>query len=167
MILLLLPGFLWLSHRAKQVLATDPQLQPYRRILTRPFSAWLLLAVAVLVQFYGPLLRPKALLILAWLPVMRLQSRDLRENVGRWIYLTAVCFLINLGGQLVATMPVIFRLVLLVNSLLMLTAFGWLLWRTLRAMKAGGTRMLRVLRLLSAVGAALMASPWEPISSAT
>jgi small-conductance mechanosensitive channel len=158
-ILLLLPGFLLLSHRAKQVLATDAQLQPYRRILTRPFSAWLLLAVAVLVlvQFYGPLLRLKALLLLAWLPVMRLQSRDLRENVGRWIYLTAVCFLINLGGQLVATMPVIFRLVLLANGLLMLTAFGWLLWRTLRAMKAGSTRMLRVLRLLSAVGAAFMA----------
>jgi len=151
--LLLLPVFWWLSRRANKALGADPELAPYRKVLTRPFSAWLLLTVAVLalVQFQGPLLRLKILLILAWWPAMRLQSNTLREQVGRWTYLTGGCFLINLGCQMVVTLPVLFRLAVLFNALLMLAAFGWLLFRSLRA-AAGDSRRPRMLRGLVAIG---------------
>jgi small-conductance mechanosensitive channel len=155
--LLFLPLFWWISRRAKGMACTDAKLLHYQKILTRPFSAWLLLSVAVLVlvQFNGPILRLKLLLIFAWLPVMRLQSNRLHDQVGRWIYLTALCFLINLGSQLVASLPVVFRLAVLSNDLLILATSGWLMHRSWSSLQAGGDRTKKVLFGFSAAGAIL------------
>ena len=156
--LLMLPVFLWLSHLAKNVLSDDGRLEDYRKTLTRPVAAWLLLSILALLilQLNGPALRLKLLLILAWVPVMRLQPKPMLDSVGNWMYLTAVFFLINLFGQAVTAVPLVFRLVLLVNDVLMLATLLWLLYRTVGRLKSGRSRQLVTLRNLAAAGAASM-----------
>ncbi|MBP7917526.1 MAG: mechanosensitive ion channel, partial [Arenimonas sp.] len=126
---------------------------------TRPVAAWLLLTILALLilQLNGPALRLKLLLILAWVPVMRLQPKRMLDSVGNWMYLTAVFFLINLFGQAVTSLPLFFRQVLLVNDFLMLATLLWLTYRTSQRLKSGHTRQLTVLRNLAAVGVAIMA----------
>ncbi len=154
--LLMLPLFLWMSRQAKTVLTGAGWFEDFRKTLTRPVSAWLLLTILALLilQLNGPALRLKLLLILAWLPVMRLQPKRMLDNVGNWMYLTAVFFLINLFGQAVTALPLIFRLVLLVNDVLMLATLLWLLYRTVSRLKSGRSRQLVTLRNLAAAGAA-------------
>lgn len=157
--LLLLPLFLWLSRQAKRVLADSTPLADYRKTLTRPVSAWLLLSILglLLSQIDGPALRLKLLLIVAWLPVMRLQPKRLLDHVGHWMYLTAVFFLINLFGQAVSNQPLTFRLVLLVNDALMLGALAWLLYRTVQRLRTQSSRLLQGMRAMAALGVGVMA----------
>lgn len=157
--LLMLPVFLWLSNLAKTVLSDDGRLEDFRKTLTRPVAAWLLLTILALLilQLNGPALRLKLLLILAWVPVMRLQPKRMLDSVGNWMYLTAVFFLINLFGQAVTALPLFFRQVLLVNDILMLATLLWLTYRTSQRLKSERTRQLTVLRNLAAVGVAIMA----------
>mgnify|MGYP003503335715 FL=1 len=156
--LLMLPVFLWLSHLAKNVLTDDGRLEDFRKTLTRPVAAWLLLSILALLilQLNGPALRLKLLLILAWVPVMRLQPKRMLDGVGNWMYLTAVFFLINLFGQAVTAVPLVFRLVLLANDVLMLATLLWLLYRTVCRLKSGRSSQLVILRNLAAAGAATM-----------
>ena len=157
--LLLLPLFLWLSRQAKRILAESSPLADYRKTLTRPVSAWLLLSILglLLLQIDGPALRLQLLLIAAWLPVMRLQPKRLLDHVGRWMYLTAVFFLINLFGQAVSNQPLTFRLVLLVNDALMLGALAWLLYRTVGRLRTQRSRLLQGMRAMAALGVGVMA----------
>lgn len=156
--LLFLPLFLWLARQARALLSSDARLEDYRKTLTRPFSAWLLLSIMglLLLQINGPALRLKLLLIIAWLPVMRLQPKRLLDSVGNWMYATALFFLINLIAQMVSNLSWIFRLLVLVNDFLMLATLLWLLYRTAQRLKTGPTRLLRILRGLTAAGAAVM-----------
>lgn len=156
--LLMLPVFLRLSHLAKNLLTDDRRLEDFRKTLTRPVSAWLLLTILALLmlQLDGPALRLKLLLILAWVPVMRLQPKRMLDSVGNWMYLTAVFFLINLFGQVVTAFPLLFRQVLLANDVLMLASLLWLTYRTVQRLKTERTRQLAVLRNLAAVGVAIM-----------
>ncbi len=157
--LLMLPLFLWLSRRAKQAMAEGAPLADYRKTLTRPISAWLLLSILglLLLQIDGPVLRLKLLLIMAWLPVMRLQPKRLLEHVGHWMYLTAVFFLINLFGQAIANLPLAFRLVLLANDVLMLAALAWLLYRTVQRLRVQRSRLLLGMRAMASLGLGIMA----------
>jgi len=156
--LLMLPVFLRLSHLAKNLLTDDGRLEDFRKTLTRPVSAWLLLTILalLLLQLDGPALRLKLLLILAWVPVMRLQPKRMLDSVGNWMYLTAVFFLINLFGQVVTAFPLLFRQVLLVNDMLMLATLLWLTFRTQQRLKSERTRQLTALRNLAAAGVAIM-----------
>ncbi|MFM6988768.1 MAG: mechanosensitive ion channel domain-containing protein, partial [Arenimonas sp.] len=157
--LLLLPLFLWLSRQAKLMLAGSVPLEDFRKTLTRPVSAWLLLSILglLLLQIDGPALRLQLLLIVAWLPVMRLQPKRLLEHVGYWMYLTAVFFLVNLFGQAVANQPLLFRLVLLANDVLMLAALAWLLYRSVQRLRTQPSRLLQGLRAMAALGIGVMA----------
>ena len=156
--LLMLPVFLRLSHLAKNLLSDDGRLEDFRKTLTRPVSAWLLLTILALLmlQLDGPALRLKLLLILAWVPVMRLQPKRMLDSVGNWMYLTAVFFMINLFGQIVTSRPLLFRQVLLANDILMLASLLWLTYRTVQRLKTERTRQLAFLRNLAAVGVAIM-----------
>jgi potassium-dependent mechanosensitive channel len=157
--LILLPLFLWLSQQAKTSLADNTRLADYRQSLTRPISAWLLLSILflVLLQLTGPALRLKLLLVLAWVPVMRLQPARLLKHVGYWMYLTAVFFLINLFAEAVSVHPLLFRLILLGNGLLMLIALVILLLHTSKRLKQQRTLFLLALRTLSAIATAVLA----------
>jgi potassium-dependent mechanosensitive channel len=157
--LLLLPFFLWLSKQAKASLLTANGLDQYRQTLTRPVSAWLLLTIMCLVmlQINGPVLRLKLLLMLAWLPIMRLLSGHLKESVGRWIYLSAALFLINLVSQALSGNPLLYRIMLLVNDCLILIALAVLLRMTIRRLQRARSPLLLALQALSATGMALLA----------
>jgi potassium-dependent mechanosensitive channel len=155
---LLLPIFLWLSRQASAAMASGGSLADYRHTLTRPVSAWLLLTIMglLLLQFGGPILRMKLLLIIAWLPVMRLQPKHLLVHVGNWAYLTAVFFLINLFSQLLINQPLWFRLTILLNDVLILTAMAWLLYRSVQGLAKRRTRMLLAMRAMAVLGCGLM-----------
>lgn len=158
--LLAIPLFLWLSKQAKGVLTNGGKLEDYRKTLTRPFSAWLLLTIMLLLllQLNGPSIRLKLLLIVAWVPVMRLQPKRLLDSVGNWMYLTAVFFLINLFAQAVSNMPFLFRAVVLLNTALMFVTMLWLLYRSAQRLKTNRVRIVLIVRGLAAIGALLMAA---------
>ncbi len=155
---LLLPLCLWLSRQARQALADDDRLERYRKTLTRPFSAWLLVTLSclVLLQLDGPVLRERFLLVLAWLPVMRLQPLQRVDHIARWVYLTAVFFLFNLLAQALSPSPTLFRLALLVNGLLMLVALAWLIHRNRVELTQQRTRALLAIRALALLALCLM-----------
>lgn len=155
---LLLPLFLWLAYSARTLLKGDSRLEQYRKTLTRPFSAWLLLTVMglLILQMSGPMIRIQLLMLLAWLPVMRLQPQHVHDGIGRWMYLTAVFYVINLVAFLLSQNPLLFRLTVLFNGLLMLATLAWLLYRSRTALKARTSRQLLVLRIIIGLSAVVM-----------
>ena len=156
--LLALPLFISLSRWAKRVIGSDTDLEHYRKTLSRPFSAWLLFCIMCLlaIDFDGPWFGLRLLLAFAWLPVMRLQPRWIRNNIGGWIYTTAFFFAVSFFSQLITTLPVDYRVTLLINGLLLM---GTLLWLVYRLVRARPTRDLRArkmaLLLFGATGTAL------------
>ncbi len=157
--LLLLPVILLLSVRAKKAFPSDPGLERHRKALTRPLSAWLLLtlSVLILVHFLGPSTRIKVLMMLAWLPIMRLQPDHIRSLFGRGIYFSGLFIALALLGQMITSMSLLFRVVVLVNSLCMLAVLGWLLWRLVVARRQRSSRTLRLLLNLLAAGCVALA----------
>jgi potassium-dependent mechanosensitive channel len=162
---LLLPLFLWLSARARAALAADPALERHRRVLTRPFAAWMLLALTMLLvmHYLGPATRLKVLFILAWLPIMRLQPALSRALLGGWVHLTGLFIVLNVFAYLVSAEPLPFRLMVLANGAAMLVALVGLLLRLRARPAAAGDRLLRSLPALVvlgtvAVGVALLAN---------
>ena len=151
--------FIRLSRWAKRLIATDAQLEPYRKTLSRPFSAWLLFNIMCLmaVDFDGPWFGLRLLLALAWLPVMRLQPRWVRGHIGHWIYATALFFAISFFSQLITALPLDYRITLIGNGLLLLGALLWLVFRLAPARTAADARPRAVARLLFASTAALLA----------
>lgn len=157
--LVMLPMILLLSARARKAFGDDTGLDRHRKALSRPLSAWLLLSLSVLIalQFFGPVMPLRLLLLLAWLPIMRLQPNPIRTLFGHGIYFTGLFIALNLLSQSIASMSLLFRLVLLLNSVAMLAVLLWLLRRLLRAQRLRDTRVLRLLRNLLIGGCAALA----------
>ena len=158
--LLSLPVFVGVSRRARKAIAANPALTRHPLALTRPVSAWLLLwlAMLLLINFLGPTTMLKALLALAWLPIMRLQPERMRDLLGGWIYLSGVFLLLHLLGQLIGGLTLLYRLVVLLNGLLMLAALGGLLWRLRRAAAPPRSRLRRTVHWLTVAGSAAIAA---------
>ncbi|QLG88407.1 mechanosensitive ion channel [Chitinibacter bivalviorum] len=135
LIAVLLILLLWLAKQAKS-LPPDLMQARYRPILARPISAWLLLSTTIYLieNVNGSYLRLQILLLLAWLPVMRLQSVRMHQAVGVWMYSTLLFFFVHVMGNVVAYEPLEFRLCLLLNASLMLGTMLVILMR-LRARK--------------------------------
>jgi small-conductance mechanosensitive channel len=152
--LLMLPVFVTLSARAKKAFPDDAGLARHRKALTRPLSAWLLLSLAtlILIHFFGPATRIKVLMMLAWLPIMRLRPELLRSLFGRGIYFTGVFIALAALSQMITSMSLIFRLVVLLNALSMLAVLGWMLLRLVRGQRQRDSRALRGLRNMIAAG---------------
>jgi small-conductance mechanosensitive channel len=146
------------SWRARKTLPADPALSRDARALTRPVSAWLLLCLASLavLNLVGPTAMHKALLALAWVPIMRLQPDRMRQLLGGWIYLSGLFLLLYLFGQLNGGLTLQYRLVVLLNGLLMLLALGGLLWR-LRHAAGPPSKLQRALQRLAWVGCGAIA----------
>lgn len=163
--LLLLPLLLWLAARARAALAMDASLAPYRRVLTRPFAVWLLLALTILLalHFFGPSTRLKLLFVAAWVPVVRLQPAGSRALLGGWVHVAGLCVLLNVLAYLVSGMGLAFRLVTLASCLVMLAALLGVLLRLRGRPARPGDRLLRSMPALLvlgtiAVGVALVAN---------
>ncbi|MGL6111309.1 MAG: mechanosensitive ion channel domain-containing protein [Rubrivivax sp.] len=157
--LLSLPLFIVVSWRARKAIAANPAPTRHPLALMRPVSAWLLLwlAALVVVNVLGPTTMLKALLALAWVPIMRLQPERIRQLLGGWVYLSGVFLLLHTFGQLIGGLTLLYRLVVLLNGLLMLLALGGLLWRQRRAGAAPRSRLQRAVHLLAAAGSAAIA----------
>ena len=157
--LLSLPVFIGVSWRARKAIAANPALTRHPLALMRPVSAWLLLCLATLVviNFLGPTTMLKALLALAWVPIMRLQPERMRSLLGGWVYLSGVFLLLHLFGQLIGGLTLLYRLVVLLNGLLMLAALGGLLWRQRQAEAAPRSRLQRTVQRLAVGGCAAIA----------
>jgi small-conductance mechanosensitive channel len=157
--LLSLPVFVVVSWRARKTIAANPALTRHPRALMRPVSAWLLLCLATLVviNFLGPTTMLKALLALAWVPIMRLQPEHMRRLLGGWIYVSGVFLLLHLFGQLIGGLTLLYRLVVLLNGLLMLSALGGLLWRLRQGATTPRSRLQRMVHLLAIGGCAAIA----------
>jgi potassium-dependent mechanosensitive channel len=153
--LLLLPLLLWLSARARRALATDPSLERHRRVLTRPFAAWLLLALTMLLvmHFLGPATRLKVLFVAAWLPIMRLQPAYSRLLLGGWVHVTGLFIVLNLLTYLVSAEPLPFRLMVLANGAAMGVALVGLLLHLHERPAPADNRLLRSLPALVVLGA--------------
>ena len=157
--LLLLPVILVLSMRARRSLGNDPGLERHSKALTRPLSAWLLLTLSMLivVHFLGPSTRIKVLLLLAWLPIMRLQPDHIRALLGRSIHFTGLFIALAVFSQMISGTSLVYRLVVLFHSLSMLAVLGWLVHRLTLARRQRDSGRLRQLRNGIAVGAAAVA----------
>jgi small-conductance mechanosensitive channel len=155
----LLPVMLLLSARAKRAFPGDPGLERHRRALTRPLSAWLLLTLSllILVLYYGPATRIKVLMLLAWLPIMRLQPAYIRTLLGHGIHFTGLFIVLAVLCQMLTSMSLLFRLLVLFSSLSMLAVLGWLWLRLTRARQQRDSGRLRLLRNVIGGGALIAA----------
>jgi small-conductance mechanosensitive channel len=89
---------------------------------------------------------------------MRLQPERMRSLLGGWIYLSGVFLLLHLFGQLIGGLTLLYRLVVLLNGLLMLAALGGLLWRLRRAAAWPRSRLRRTVHGLAIAGSAAIAA---------
>lgn len=157
--LLVLPLFIALSRWAGKVIRGDAELERYRTTLARPVSAWFLFLVMcwLVVDFNGPIMRRALLLVLAWLPVMRLQPKWVDDGIGPRKYATGVFFVLSFCTVLVSTFPFIYRPLLLVNGTLLLVALVWLI-RQLPGLDSGQTarRALLVKAMIAAFAALIV-----------
>ena len=157
--LLSLPVFILLSRKAKQIIDRHSTLEHYRTTMGRPFSAWILFVVGCLLiaDFYGPMFRTKLFLTIAWLPVMRLQPRWMYENIGTPVYATGLFFILSFTGHLLTGFPIEFRLVQLLNGVLLLSTLGWLFYRLPERSPDHPSRKERAARAMIIVSGALIA----------
>ena len=72
--LVMLPLLLWLSFRSRKLVSDDPEIQASTRVLRRPISSWLVLALLATLVFKpdAPILVHEVALLLALIPVLRL-----------------------------------------------------------------------------------------------
>jgi potassium-dependent mechanosensitive channel len=151
--LLLLPLLLWLSYRSRRVVSDDPEIQSATRVLRRPVSSWLVLAMVgiVLLEPDAPMLRHQAAFLLALVPVLRLLPPVVYQALGPWPYVATVLYLLLRLGFLFLANPFYYRLYLLGLTLLTTVLLAWILWR--RRSAAGGalTQSRRLVRFLGVV----------------
>ncbi|MDM0014989.1 mechanosensitive ion channel [Variovorax sp. J22P168] len=132
--LLLLPFLFWLKYRAGKLIAQGQATAESVRALTRPWAAWLVLLAlgAVVFDFQGPAIRQQAVMLLAWLPVLRLLPVRLLNAVGPWAYLSAVFYFLNVLASLLVGNELVYRSMLLVMDLSMAGTLLWLIARSRR-----------------------------------
>ena len=156
---LALPILLLLSRKAKVIIDQNVALERYRMTMSRPYSAWIMFIVGCMLvsDFNGPMFREKFLLAVAWLPVMRLQPRWMHENIGAPVYATGLFFVLSLTGHLLTGFPLEFRLVQLLNGVLLLGTLGWLFYRLPAGKPEQPARKERAARAMIIVSGALIA----------
>jgi small-conductance mechanosensitive channel len=129
--LLLLPLLLWLSYRSRRVASDDPEIQASTRVLRRPISSWIVLAMVGIVLFEpdAPMLRHQFALLLAVVPVLRLLPPVVYQVLGPWPYVATGLYLLQRLSFLLVANAFYYRLYLLVVTILTAAMVAWLLWR--------------------------------------
>jgi len=129
--LLLLPLLLWLSYRSRRVVSDDPEIQASTRVLRRPISSWIVLAMVGIVLFEpdAPMLRHQFAFLLALIPVLRLLPPVVYQVLGPWPYVATGLYLLQRLSFLLVAIPFYYRLYLLGLTLLTAAMVAWLLWR--------------------------------------
>jgi small-conductance mechanosensitive channel len=129
--LLLLPLLLWLSYRSRRVVSDDPEIQASTRVLRRPISSWIVLAMVGIVLFEpdAPVLRHQFAFLLAAVPVLRLLPPAVYRVLGPWPYVATGLYLLQRLSFLLVANPFYHRLYLLCLTILTAAMVAWLLWR--------------------------------------
>ena len=157
--LLLLPLLIWLSYRSRKLVSDDPEIQASTRVLRRPISSWLVLALLATLVFKpdAPILVQEAALLLALIPVLRLLPPNVYAVLGPWPYVATGLYLLERLSFLLVANAFYHRVYLLFLTLLTLALLVWLLWRSRRAGN-GAPRNTRdkVLRVVGYLGIATM-----------
>jgi potassium efflux system protein len=151
---LLLPLLLWLSARSRKLVAEDDELKSSTQVLTRPYSAWLVVSL-VMVPFLvpdAPVIMHQAALLLAVIPVLRLLPKRVYELLGAGPYLVTGIYLSQRLGFLLLGHPLYSRLHLLGVSLLTLFVLVWLLSSRRPAEPSTFLRALRFVGICAAIG---------------
>ncbi|HEY1136795.1 MAG TPA: mechanosensitive ion channel domain-containing protein [Xanthomonadaceae bacterium] len=157
---LLLVALLWLARRARRgdlVTATHPS---YGRVLRRPLSSWLLLAMMGVPLFEpnAPLLLHQLAMLVALIPVLRMLPPEARGMYGAWPLAATAFYLLQRLEFLLLANAVMYRWYLFGLALLAMLLTLWLLWRAHRARGAmAPTRALRLLRIGAWIGVGLLA----------
>jgi potassium-dependent mechanosensitive channel len=160
--LLLLPFFIWLSRRSRNLVSDDPELVSSAQVLLRPISSWLVVVLVGVLFFepHAPIIRHQAALLLALVPVLRLLPRKVYAVLGPWPYIVTALYLLQQLGFLFVAVPLMLRLHLLVIGALSLMTVLWLLLRRKgRSGEPGEPRHFAVVRVFGwASVAALLAA---------
>jgi small-conductance mechanosensitive channel len=172
--ILLLPLLVGLKRRAERMLTAGETTEWPLRALSHPLAAWLVL-VALGVGLYnlqGPTVRQQIILLLAWIPILRLLPPAVRSRLGRWVYVAAAFYFLNAALSLLDGYPLTYRCLLLGLDALMLAALARLLWRSRQSAASNGLPAIvsaRSLRWVAAavVGAALLSNILGNVSLAT
>ena len=161
--LLLLPLLLWLSYRSRRVVSDDPEIQASTRVLRRPISSWIVLAMVGIVLFEpdAPILRHQFAFLLAVIPVLRLLPPAVYRVLGPWPYIATGLYLLQRLSFLLVASPFYHRVYLLTITLLTAAMVGWVLWR--RRPRAGDTTVSATRKVLrfaawAAIGALLVSA---------
>lgn len=130
--LLLLVLLIYISWKSKSVILAKSELAEYRNTLSRPFSAWLVLSALSVFIFQDdlPLLVQQIILLLIWIPVVRLLPSKAFKLIGPWVYMSAVFYMLGILGYILAANQFIFRAFLLLTNFLMLATMVWLFRRS-------------------------------------
>lgn len=158
--LLLLAALLWLARRARRgdlPTATHPS---YGRVLRRPFSSWLLLAMMAVPLFEpnAPLLLHQFAMLVALIPVLRMLPPEARGVFGPWPIAATGFYLLQRLEFLLLANAALYRGYLFGLALLAMVLTLWLLWRAHRTRAAmAPTRGMRALRIGAWIGVGLLA----------
>jgi len=152
--LLLLPLIVWmavLGRRQRDALPKDVV-----RVLGRPLSAWVLLCMLGVLGLEpdAPLLVQEFALLAALVPVLRLLPAGALRALGRWPYAAIVLYGLDRSAAVAAQDHAVYRLLLLVLSVLAIAVTTWLMRSRLPAPATRRGRRLQ--RLVRPLGAAVL-----------
>ncbi|WP_251878064.1 mechanosensitive ion channel domain-containing protein [Achromobacter sp. Marseille-Q4954] len=157
----LLPLLLWLAWHSRHAIRAGEMSETAARVLGRPLSAWLLLAMmgVQLLESDAPLIVLQIALLLAVVPVLRLLPPTAREQLDLWPYAITGLYLAERLGIFFLASETLYRLHNLVITLLALATALWLHARAKRrgsAAQAPG-RLHQAVRIGAWAAVALLA----------
>lgn len=156
----LLPLLLWLAWHSRHAIRAGEMSETAARVLGRPLSAWLLLAMmgVLLLEPDAPLVVQQLALLLAVVPVLRLLPPPTREQLDLWPYAITGLYLVERLGIFFLVSETLYRLHNLAMTVLALATTLWLLIRAQRRGSATPlSRLHRILRAIAWGAAALLA----------
>jgi small-conductance mechanosensitive channel len=150
--LLLLPLMLYLSRRSRAIVATDRSMLGAAKLLRRPISAWIVLALVCMPFAFpdAPIVLHQVALLLSLVPVLRLLPPQVFEVLGPLPYMGTALYVLHRLRFLLLGQPLYFRLYLLVLCLLTLTAIVALI--VSRRRTTGAPDTVRIRKWLRALG---------------
>lgn len=130
----LLPLLLWLAWHSRHAIRAGEMSETAARVLGRPLSAWLLLAMmgVQLLESDAPLIVLQFALLLAVVPVLRLLPPTAREQLDLWPYAITGLYLAERLGIFLLASETLYRLHNLVITVLALATAIWLRARAKR-----------------------------------
>ena len=158
--ILLLVALLWMARRARTGDLPTAQHPRYGRVLRRPISSWLLLAMIGVPLFEpnAPLMMHQMSMLIALVPVLRMLPPEARGLFGPWPMAVTAFYLLQRFEFLLLANERLYRWYLFGLAIAAMLLVLWLLWRAGRRQgDAPPTRAVRWLRTGAWISAVLFA----------